>query len=169
MIGDDISTGHLDVRHLAFGGDDGLAVTVRLPLTLESVDADLTHLLRFLAHLASTHVDGDGGDDGEDLRSTLRIVPAARAVYRGGREIQLTRREFDLLWHLAAHPRQVFTRDQLLDRVWGSAFAGARSVDVHVRRVRVKVGTDLPVICTVRGIGYRLGSAVPVQILRDPG
>ncbi|RKN22086.1 winged helix family transcriptional regulator [Micromonospora musae] len=105
--------------------------------------------------------------DGEGPR--LRIHPEARSVYRGRTEIALTRREYDLLWCLAEHPRQVFTRRQLLGRVWGHPYTSPRSVDVHVRRLRVKLGADVPVVTTLRGVGYRLGADCSVEIIRDPG
>ncbi|WP_370518189.1 winged helix-turn-helix domain-containing protein [Micromonospora sp. AMSO31t] len=98
----------------------------------------------------------------------LRIHPEARAVYRGRSEVVLTRREYDLLLCLAEHPRQVFTRRQLLDRVWGQPYTSPRSVDVHVRRLRFKVGADVPVVTTLRGVGYRLGTDCLVEIVRDP-
>ncbi|MDG4764017.1 winged helix-turn-helix domain-containing protein [Solwaraspora sp. WMMD406] len=96
----------------------------------------------------------------------LRIYPESRTVALGLVEIDLTRREFDLLLCLASRPRQVFTREQLLDRVWGHRRSGPRSVDVHVRRLRGKLGDDLPVIRTIHGVGYRLDGAVPVAVLR---
>jgi DNA-binding response OmpR family regulator len=98
--------------------------------------------------------------------AALRIYPDSRTVLLGMTEIALTRREFDLLYCLASRPRQVFTRAQLLDRVWGHHRSGPRSIDVHVRRLRRKLGDDLPVVRTVHGVGYRLDGAVPVVVLR---
>jgi DNA-binding response OmpR family regulator len=89
----------------------------------------------------------------------LRIDPQTRLVEVGGVEKALTAKEFDLLWALARHPRQVFTRDQLLDLVWGiSEFIDPSTVTVHVRRIREKIEADPsnPVhIQTVWGVGYR--------------
>lgn len=99
--------------------------------------------------------------------AALRIYPESRIVLLGLVEIALTRREFDLLYFLASHPRQVFTRAQLLDRVWGHHRSGPRSVDVHVRRLRGKLGDDLPVVRTIHGVGYRLDGSVPVVVLRS--
>ena len=80
----------------------------------------------------------------------------ARTVTVAGTELELTAREFDLLWHLAARPGLVVSRAQLLDRVWGMAFpGGTRTVDVHVAQLRRKL--DRPgLIRTVRGSGYKL-------------
>ncbi|MCZ7418679.1 winged helix-turn-helix domain-containing protein [Verrucosispora sp. WMMA2121] len=149
--------------------DGGVVVTIRLPGVAGPLDADATRLLRLVRRIAARQVGG--GVEPPVARGTplLRVVPHARTVYCDGREIPLTRREFDLLRHLADHPRRVFTRAQLLDRVWGHPFTGARSVDVHVRRLRAKLGADLPVISTVRGVGYGLGSAVSVEVEGDPG
>jgi len=89
----------------------------------------------------------------------LRIDPQTRLVEAGGVEKSLTAKEFDLLWTMARHPRQVFTRDQLLDLVWGlTEYIDPSTVTVHVRRLREKIEADpgSPAhIQTVWGIGYK--------------
>ncbi len=89
----------------------------------------------------------------------FRIDPQTRLVSIHGAEIQLTAKEFDLLWLLARHPRQVFTRQQLLEQVWGlSDYIDPSTVTVHIRRLREKVETDPsnPVhIQTLWGVGYK--------------
>jgi two-component system response regulator MtrA len=89
----------------------------------------------------------------------LRIDTAGRTVDRHGIDIPLTRTEFDLLAEMARHPGNVFTRDVLLDRVWGYDYLGdSRLVDVAVGRLRSKVETDPAnpqLILTVRGAGYK--------------
>jgi DNA-binding response OmpR family regulator len=76
-----------------------------------------------------------------------------------GKPLDLTAREFALLWFMARHPRQVFTRDQLLDQIWGSEFYGDPStVTVHIRRLREKIERDPGdprFLVTVWGVGYR--------------
>ncbi len=73
-----------------------------------------------------------------------------------GRSLDLTYKEFELLRFLAAHPSRVFTREQLLSEVWGyDYFGGTRTVDVHVRRLRAKLGDQESLIGTVRNVGYR--------------
>ncbi|MDR2999026.1 MAG: response regulator transcription factor [Microbacterium sp.] len=73
-----------------------------------------------------------------------------------GRPLDLTYKEFQLLHFLATHPSRVFTREQLLSEVWGyDYFGGTRTVDVHVRRLRAKLGDAEQVIGTVRNVGYR--------------
>lgn len=91
--------------------------------------------------------------------SDLEIDPQTRLVEVNGQEKQLTATEFDLLWTLAYHPRQVFTRDQLLDLVWGlSEYIDPSTVTVHVRRLREKIEANPGEprhIQTVWGVGYR--------------
>lgn len=81
-------------------------------------------------------------------------------VFKGGKEVSLTKTEFNLLCEFADHPNIVLSRDQLLERVWGYDYLGdSRLVDAHVRRLRVKIEDqpdDPRLIVTVRGIGYRL-------------
>lgn len=92
----------------------------------------------------------------------LVIDPAGREVSVAGRAVELTRLEFDLLDALSARPRLAFTRRQLVDRVWGEDwFADDHIVDVHIVRLRRKLGDDPAqprYVLTIRGIGYRMGS-----------
>ncbi|MEU5906868.1 winged helix-turn-helix domain-containing protein [Micromonospora sp. NPDC047467] len=96
----------------------------------------------------------------------LHILASSRSVLRDDEPLPLTRLEFDLLLHLVAHPRRVFTRLQLLNAVWGYEHAGVRTVDVHVRRLRGNVGVDVPLVTTVYGVGYRLADDARVTIDR---
>jgi DNA-binding response OmpR family regulator len=99
-----------------------------------------------------------------DPHRTLRagpaeLEPASRRVTVEGREVELTRLEFDLLAELAAHPRVVYTRDRLLEKVWGYQSAvGGKTVDVHVANLRRKLGDDIGIVA-VRGVGYKLEPA----------
>lgn len=95
-----------------------------------------------------------------ELPAMLRMGEVAldrtgRCCWRGEEPVELTRREFDLLAMLLAGPGRVYTRDQLLEAVWGSPFVSAKTVDVHVAGLRRKFGDALR-ITTVRGVGYRL-------------
>lgn len=101
-----------------------------------------------------------------DAAAGVRILPEERRVWRGSEEISLSRLEFDLLLHLADHPRQVFSRRQLLDAVWGYHPAGGRTVDVHVRRLRAKLGAGVSLLTTVRGVGYRLDGDARISVIR---
>ncbi|MFE9693756.1 winged helix-turn-helix domain-containing protein [Micromonospora sp. NPDC005806] len=102
-----------------------------------------------------------------DEPDTVRIRTGVRVVRQGGREIPLTRIEYDLLLFLAEHPRQVFTRLQLLANVWGYEHAVARTVDVHVRRLRAKLGIGTPLVTTVYGVGYRLADEARIVVDRE--
>ncbi len=89
----------------------------------------------------------------------LRIDPRTREVEINNRQVELTGKEFDLLYFLAQHPGQVFTRAQLLDKVWGYQFYGdASTVTVHIRRLREKIEmnpAEPRYLATVWGIGYK--------------
>ena len=89
----------------------------------------------------------------------LLVDAGRREVRVGDEEIQLAPKEFDLLWELLDHRGLVLTRDQLLERVWGYTFAGdTRTVDVHVRQLRRKLGDASPIV-TVWGVGYKVTPA----------
>lgn len=91
------------------------------------------------------------------------IDRAAREVSVGGRRVSLTAKEFNLLAFLAANRGRVFGRDVLLARVWGARYeGGARTVDIHVRRLRAKFGDALP-LETLRGAGYKLRAPQTVE------
>ncbi|TWP45834.1 response regulator [Lentzea tibetensis] len=83
----------------------------------------------------------------------VRLDVGQRRSWAAGSEVSLTSTEFDLLAHLMRHPRQVFSREQLLSSVWGYAALGTRTVDVHIAQLRAKLRDDSP-IRTVRGVGY---------------
>jgi len=89
----------------------------------------------------------------------LSINPQTRLVSLAGQEIALTAKEFDMLYHLARHPRQVFTRDQLLESIWGMVeYIDPGTVTVHIRRLREKIEKDPAApahLITVWGVGYK--------------
>jgi DNA-binding response OmpR family regulator len=99
----------------------------------------------------------EGAGDGEQLIAGDLVLDFATHEARvGERTVELTHVEYELLRFLATHPNRVFSRELLLDRVWGYGFAGStRTVDVHVRRVRAKLGPRAGMIQTVRSVGYR--------------
>ena len=102
-----------------------------------------------------------GGAPSERLDfGDVTLERETREAQKGGQELRLTSKEFDLLWFLASHPRRVFSRDQLMASVWGyTAALDSGTVTVHVRRLREKI-EDRPSeprhIQTVWGVGYRL-------------
>ncbi|MGI5230411.1 winged helix-turn-helix domain-containing protein [Actinoallomurus sp. CA-142502] len=84
----------------------------------------------------------------------LRIDQRSRRVWVGGREIGLTYQEFELLVHFTKHPWQVFSRAELMQALWPAADAATRTVDVHVHRLRRKLGSAGSQLATVRRVGY---------------
>ncbi|HUX03465.1 MAG TPA: response regulator transcription factor [Acidimicrobiales bacterium] len=119
---------------------------------------DLAELLARLRALLRRHNVSDG--DETVLRfEDLSLNPGTREVLRAGREIALTKIEFDLLELFLQHPRQVLTRDQILDLVWGYNFdSGTNSLAVYIGYLRRKLeeGGEVRLIQTVRGVGYAL-------------
>jgi DNA-binding response OmpR family regulator len=113
-------------------------------------------LARVRAHLRRTKEEKDSDLlQFEDLSLNRRT----REVLRGDRTIDLTVKEFDLLEYLLSHPRQVFTRDQILEQVWGYDFIGdSNIIEVYVRYLRLKLeqNQEKRLVHTVRGVGYVL-------------
>lgn len=88
---------------------------------------------------------------------SLQLDTAAHTVLVSGSRILLTLKEFELLRLFLEHPGRVFTRDQLLERVWGTDYVGeSRTVDVHIGTLRTKIGICGEYVQTVRGVGYRM-------------
>jgi DNA-binding response OmpR family regulator len=88
--------------------------------------------------------------------AVIQVDRGSRRAAVGGRSVGLSFREFELLAFLAEHPGRVFSRRQLLSSVWDGAPVGSRTIDVHVRRLRVKLGTEAGRLTTIRNVGYRL-------------
>jgi len=99
-----------------------------------------------------------------EVEDGIRLDPHARTAARAGRRLDLSRLEFDLLLFFARHPRQVFSRSQLLAQVWGHTHTTNRTVDVHVSRLRTKLD-DPDVVTTVYGLGYRLADEAAVTVV----
>jgi DNA-binding response OmpR family regulator len=138
-----------EVNDRVAGLDAGADDYVVKPFSIEEL------LARIRAHLRRTQEDSSDVLQFEDLRLNRRT----REVFRGTRTIELTAKEFDLLEYLMSYPRQVFTRDQILEKVWGYDFVGDSNViEVYVRYVRLKLeaNNEKRLIQTVRGIGYAL-------------
>lgn len=99
-------------------------------------------------------------DDGEYAFGDVRINTKSHSVFSGGDAVELTLKEFRLLLLLIKNTGTVLTRDMLLENIWGYDFDGeTRTVDVHIRSLRTKLGGNGDIIQTVRGVGYRIGGA----------
>ena len=115
---------------------------------------------RVRAHLRRVQLQGTVAVPSSETFGDIDLRREQGLVFKAGRELSLTKTEFNLLCEFADHPNLVLSRDQLLERVWGYDYLGdSRLVDAHVRRLRVKIEDhpDEPrIILTVRGLGYRL-------------
>ncbi len=137
---------------LELGADDYLAK----PFSPRELTARIRSVLRRSA--PADTADRTSGGGGRISAGDVRIDLAAREVSLRGRPIELTLREFDLLAFLASHPDRVFTRQELLESVWGYSFGDTSTVTVHVRRLREKIEADPSrpaLVQTVWGVGYR--------------
>jgi DNA-binding response OmpR family regulator len=133
------------VTGLDAGADDYLVK----PFSIEEL------LARIRAHLRRTQETDTDLLQFEDLSLNRRT----REVHRGQRSIDLTAKEFDLLQYLMSHPRQVFTREQILENIWGYDFLGdSNIIEVYVRYLRLKLEqeSEKRLIHTARGVGYSL-------------
>lgn len=100
-------------------------------------------------------------DDAEYHIGELSVCPSKYAVISNGQEVTLTLKEFELLCLFIKNIGTVFTRDKLLNTIWGYDFDGeSRTVDVHIRTLRQKLGSCGDYIETIRGIGYRMGAHI---------
>ena len=143
-----VTEGGLSVAAVDWGFDDLLLNTAG-PAEVEA---------RFRLAVARLAQQGDDDPEAHVIRSgEVTVDDVTYTAKLGGRPLDLTFKEFELLKYLAQHPGRVFTRDQLLQEVWGyDYFGGTRTVDVHVRRLRAKLGSEHEsLIGTVRNVGYR--------------
>ena len=137
------------VLGLELGADDYIAK----PFSVRELTARVHALLRRVAITSP--------QDGDIIRNgSLTIDPANYEAFLNGEKIQFTLKEFELLKLLAQNIGKVLTRDYLLDRIWGYEFLGeTRTVDVHIRHVRAKLGDMAYLVETIRGVGYKMVAA----------
>ncbi len=146
-------TSELDrVLGLEVGADDYLTKPFSVPELVARVNAILRRSDQYQTREAEAV-------DAPLQLGELCVDPGKRRVLLGGTVVELTAREFDLLWHFASHPDRVFTRSQLLDSVWGYGHAGyEHTVNSHINRLRSKIESDPAkprYVITVWGVGYK--------------
>ncbi len=115
-------------------------------------------VMELLSRIRAVLRRSDTKEEGEQLSAgSVRLDPARHEVTVGGAQVMLTNKEFRLLQFLLMNHGMVFSREQLLSRVWDTDYAGdTRTVDMHVRTLRAKLGEAAYMIQTRRGVGYRL-------------
>lgn len=146
-----ILTGHVGTEDKVKALDSGADDYLTKPFSVVELSARVRALLRRQKAVAApelTHED-------------IVLSPNAKKVFRAGKEIKLTLKEFSILEYFMRNPGQVIMRDQLLDHIWDFNFRGfSNVVDVHITNLRKKLskGRQKEVIETIRGVGYRLAS-----------
>ena len=136
------SEDYSQVAGLEAGADDYISKPIKPKILVSKVKA----LLRRLK--------------GEDVKSDtisvgdIEINREEYKIFKDGEEINLPRKEFELFYLLASKPGKVFKRDEILEKVWGNeVIVGGRTIDVHIRKLREKIGEDL--FKTIKGVGYK--------------
>jgi DNA-binding response OmpR family regulator len=144
-----VTEGGLAVVSVDWGMDDVVLATAG--------PAELEARLRLALGRLEAQKDDDDPEAHVIRSGDVSVDDATYTAKLGGRPLDLTFKEFELLKYLAQHPGRVFSRQQLLQEVWGyDYFGGTRTVDVHVRRLRAKLGPENEsLIGTVRNVGYR--------------
>ena len=147
-------TARVDTHDVVAGLEAGADDYLTKPFAPKELSARIRALLRRVRPSAPGH--------SKLVFGNLEIIPDEGKVTLGGKDVPLTKTEFRLLCELAHDPNGVFSREVLLDKVWGHGYFGdGRLVDVHIRRLRMKVEVDPAEpthVVTVRGLAYRLQS-----------
>lgn len=133
------------IAALDVGGDDYITKPIKPRVLMSRVKA----LLR-----RNAKIEGESEDTNQTIIGDLVIDRERFRVMQSGNEVELAKKEFELLNLLASKPGKVFTRDEIFNKIWGTdVIVGNRTIDVHIRKLREKLGDDY--IKTIKGIGYR--------------
>jgi len=140
-----------NVEDKLYGLESGADDYITKPFDLREVVARVRTILRRFDRVRELAVRKEEELSGEGLH----VSEQERMVYRDGKPVELTPKEYDLLLYFLKHPRQVFTRDILLEQIWGYDYMGdTRTVDIHIQRLRRKTGLGEKLV-TVFGVGYK--------------
>lgn len=141
-----------DIIHKILGLELGADDYITKPFDMRELLARLKSLLRRMQS-----AEGDRQEEDTITLGDIVLYPQQRTAYVEDQQLELTPKEYDLLTLLLSKPDRVYSRDQLLDLVWGIEYAGGtRTVDIHIQRVRKKLGENhMEIIQTVHGIGYK--------------
>lgn len=141
-----LSDEYSHVKGLEFGADDYLSKPVSPKVLVTKVNSLFRRVQK-------------GPDQDKVLQlGELRIDPVQFVVHHNGQDISLAKKEFELLYLLASKPGRVFLRNEILSQIWGTdVIVGDRTIDVHIRKIRQKLGLDC--ITTVKGVGYKFDLA----------
>jgi len=142
---------HLIVLDIMMPDKDGIEVCD----ALRSDDQFKNTLIAFLTARNESYPDLQGADGNEKkVFGDLEINFADYRITKGGKDLKLAKKEFDLLALLASRPGKVFKRFEIMSKVWGSeVIVGDRTIDVHIRKLREKIGSNY--IYTLKGVGYK--------------
>jgi DNA-binding response OmpR family regulator len=142
------------VLGLELGADDYLTK----PVSFRELQARVSAILRRVEMMQNRSLTNEESDT-PIVHDILTIDPLGRKVVIDGKDIALTAKEFDLMYLLASNPGRVFSRNYLLDRLWGDTYSGfERTVDTHIQRLRRKLGAESTIderIVTLWGVGYK--------------
>ncbi|UYW01290.1 response regulator transcription factor [Flavobacterium agricola] len=133
------------------GADDYISKPVKPKVLVSKVKA----LLRRFANAEAKAETKDGLHEDTLVVGDIEINREEYKIIKAGQEIILPRKEFELFYLLASKPGKVFKRDEILDKVWGNeVIVGGRTIDVHIRKLREKIGDE--VFKTIKGVGYKI-------------
>jgi len=133
------------IAALEAGGDDFVNKPIRPRVLMSRVAALLRRKNRSVEEIGEQVL----------VAGELTINKTQMLVFYKGREIELPKKEFDLIWLFASKPGKVFKRDEIFNKVWGNdVIVGNRTIDVHIRKLRERI--DEEIIKTVKGVGYKL-------------